>query len=78
MEVYGLFRKSNGRTVQGMIKMKRQLPYYIIVRSNGGIITGGTGTRIDDENINYNFGGVSILSAVNARWKAAVSLDVKR
>lgn len=23
-----------------MIKMKRQLPYYIIVRSNGGIITG--------------------------------------
>ena len=24
---------------------------------NGGIITGGTGTRIDDENINYNFGG---------------------
>ena len=40
MEVYGLFRKSNGRTVQGMIKMKRQLPYYIIVRSNGGIITG--------------------------------------
>lgn len=24
---------------------------------NGGIITGGTGTRIDDEKINYNFGG---------------------